>query len=132
MGLGGYPAVSLSEAREKAALSPRVPSNRGSPFLPGQMTRCAPPGSSRKNVSSGHAMIESLSTARLHAVASLRAAVIRLDQLRALAALLSLDDVTEEFKGLTLPEQVSIFDLFEVGLGDVHAALTQDALEPTR
>ena len=47
------------------------------------------------------------------------AAVIRVDQLHALAGLLSLEEVAEQFSGLSTVAQVSIFGLFEDGLADI-------------
>ncbi|CAE6854329.1 hypothetical protein R69927_02245 [Paraburkholderia domus] len=52
-------------------------------------------------------------------------AVIRIDQLHALAGLLSLEEVAEQFSDLPTVAQVSIFGLFEDALADIRAALTQ-------
>lgn len=52
-------------------------------------------------------------------------AVIRVDQLHALAGLLSLEEVAEHFAGLSTGAQVSIFGLFEDALADVRAVLTR-------
>ncbi|ADG17766.1 MULTISPECIES: hypothetical protein [Paraburkholderia] len=54
-------------------------------------------------------------------------AVIRIDQLHALAGLLSLEEVAEQFAGLSTVAQVCIFGPFEDALTDVRAALTQTA-----
>ncbi|MDH6153102.1 MULTISPECIES: hypothetical protein [Paraburkholderia] len=54
-------------------------------------------------------------------------AVILVDQLHALAALLSLEEVAEQFSGLSTVAQVCIFGLFEDALADIRAALTQTA-----
>ncbi|NML99183.1 hypothetical protein HHL24_14700 [Paraburkholderia sp. RP-4-7] len=59
--------------------------------------------------------------------AAFDAAVIRVDQLQALAGLLSLEEVAEQFSGLDLVGQVSIFGLFEAALSDVRAALARAA-----
>ncbi|MFB9122112.1 hypothetical protein E2553_17200 [Paraburkholderia dipogonis] len=71
-------------------------------------------------------MTVSLYTDCGHNTAALDMTVIRIDQLRALAGLLSLKDVAEEFAGLPLQGQASIFDLFEDGLGGVRAVLARD------
>ncbi|MGF6610635.1 hypothetical protein OKW45_005557 [Paraburkholderia sp. WSM4175] len=55
----------------------------------------------------------------------LDAAVIRVDQLQALASLLSLEEVAEQFAGLSTTAQVALFGLFEDGLGDVRATLVR-------
>ncbi|MBB5467241.1 hypothetical protein HDG32_003361 [Paraburkholderia sp. CI2] len=55
----------------------------------------------------------------------LDAAVIRVDQLQALASLLSLEEVAEQFAGLSNTAQVALFGLFEDGLGDVRATLVR-------
>ncbi|CAE6700523.1 hypothetical protein R69927_03267 [Paraburkholderia domus] len=52
-------------------------------------------------------------------------AVIRVDQLHALAGLLSLEEVAEQFSDLSTVAQVSIFGLFEDALADIRAVLTQ-------
>ncbi|MGF6369733.1 hypothetical protein OKW40_002483 [Paraburkholderia sp. RAU6.4a] len=54
-------------------------------------------------------------------------AVIRVDQLHALAALLSLEEVAEQFSALSTVAQVSIFGLFEDALADVRAVLARTA-----
>ncbi|MGF6605493.1 hypothetical protein OKW45_000393 [Paraburkholderia sp. WSM4175] len=43
------------------------------------------------------------------------------------AALLSLEEVAEQFSGLSTVAQVCIFGLFEDALADIRAALTQTA-----
>ncbi|MDH6150599.1 MULTISPECIES: hypothetical protein [Paraburkholderia] len=53
--------------------------------------------------------------------------VIRVDQLHALAALLSLEEVAEQFSALSTVAQVSIFGLFEDALADVRAVMTRTA-----
>lgn len=59
-------------------------------------------------------------------------AVILVDQLQALAGLLSLEKVAEQFTGLDPVEQVSIFALFEAILSDVGAALARAAHNESR
>ncbi|MBB5409460.1 MULTISPECIES: hypothetical protein [unclassified Paraburkholderia] len=54
-------------------------------------------------------------------------AVIRVDQLHALAGLLSLEEVAEQFSALSTVAQVSIFGLFEDALADVRAVLARTA-----
>ncbi|WP_262420131.1 hypothetical protein [Paraburkholderia sp. 31.1] len=54
-------------------------------------------------------------------------AVIRVDQLHALAGLLSLEEVAERFSALSTVAQVSIFGLFEDALADVRAVLARTA-----
>ncbi|MCC8401404.1 hypothetical protein LJ655_05760 [Paraburkholderia sp. MMS20-SJTN17] len=54
-------------------------------------------------------------------------AVIRVDQLYALAGLLSLEEVAEQFSDLSTVARVSIFGLFEDALADIRAALMQTA-----
>ncbi len=54
---------------------------------------------------------------------ALDTAVIRVDQLQALASLLSLEEVASEFAGLEVSGQVAIFGLFEDALSDVRLAL---------
>lgn len=54
-------------------------------------------------------------------------AVILLDRLRALAALLSVEEVANEFAALDAPEQVAIFGLLEQTADAARAALMQDA-----
>ena len=61
----------------------------------------------------------------LRKVAALDEAAIRLDQIRALAGLLSLEEVAAEFARLELLAQIAIFGLFEGALGDARAALMQ-------
>ncbi|MBB5458692.1 hypothetical protein [Paraburkholderia sp. Cpub6] len=51
------------------------------------------------------------------------AAIVRLDQLHALAGLLSLEEVAEQFAGMSTTAQVALFDLFEDRLADIRAAL---------
>jgi hypothetical protein len=46
-------------------------------------------------------------------------------QLLALAELLSLEEVTEQFSDLSTFAQVCIFGLFDDGLADIRAALTR-------
>lgn len=53
------------------------------------------------------------------------AAVIRVDQLHALAGLLSLEEVAEQFSGMPTTAQVALFGLFEAGLGAVRATLAE-------
>ncbi|HZZ05214.1 hypothetical protein [Paraburkholderia sp.] len=65
------------------------------------------------------------------AAQTLDVAVIRVDQLRALAGLLSLEEVTEQFADLSILAQVSIFGLFEDALADIRAALTLESTHPT-
>jgi hypothetical protein len=50
-------------------------------------------------------------------------AVIRIDQLKALASLLSVEEVASKFAGLEVSGQVAIFGLFEDALSDVRSAL---------
>lgn len=50
-------------------------------------------------------------------------AVIRVDQLHALAGLLSLEEVAEQFSDLPTVVQVSIFGLFEDALADMRACI---------
>ncbi|WNC94371.1 hypothetical protein RI103_31280 [Paraburkholderia sp. FT54] len=47
--------------------------------------------------------------------------------MQAVVALLSLEELAEKFRGLSMPAQVSIFGLFEDALADVRAALTHVA-----
>ncbi|WP_433703899.1 hypothetical protein [Paraburkholderia sacchari] len=54
-------------------------------------------------------------------------AVILLDRLRALAALLAAEEAATAFAGLDTPEQVAIFGLLEQTAGAARAALTRDA-----
>ncbi|MGF6698349.1 uncharacterized protein YdiU (UPF0061 family) [Paraburkholderia sp. MM5496-R1] len=56
----------------------------------------------------------------------LDAAVIRVDQLQALASLLSLEEVAEQFAGMSTTAQVALFGLFEDRLGDIRAALASE------
>ncbi|WP_322107079.1 hypothetical protein [Paraburkholderia sp. J41] len=61
------------------------------------------------------------------------AAVVRVNQLHALAELLSLEEVVEQFSALSTVAQVSIFGLFEDALADIRIALevvkmTRDSL----
>ncbi|CAE6781702.1 hypothetical protein [Paraburkholderia haematera] len=56
------------------------------------------------------------------------AAVIRMDQLRSLAGLLSLEEVSEQFSELSTLAQILIFALFKDGLADIRAAPTQTAV----
>ncbi|MDR5749861.1 MULTISPECIES: hypothetical protein [unclassified Caballeronia] len=58
------------------------------------------------------------------------AAVIRVDQLPALAGLLSLEEVAEQFAGLTVAGKIAIFGPFEDALTDVRATLTQHSTQP--
>ena len=50
-------------------------------------------------------------------------AIIRVDQLQALAGLLRLEEVVEQFASLSTTAQVALFGLFEDGLSDVHTTL---------
>ncbi|MGF6636187.1 hypothetical protein [Paraburkholderia sp. MM6662-R1] len=52
-------------------------------------------------------------------------AIIRVDQLQALASLLSLEEVAEQFAGMSTTAQVALFGLFEDSLGDVRATLVR-------
>lgn len=51
-------------------------------------------------------------------------AVIRIDRVHALASLVSLGEVAEQFTSLELPGQVAIFGLFEDAVAEARAALT--------
>lgn len=53
------------------------------------------------------------------------AVVIRVDQLHALAGLLSLEEAAEHFSELSTVAQVSIFGLFEGALAEVRATLSR-------
>lgn len=57
------------------------------------------------------------------------AAVISIDRLRALAAILSDEQGAAQFASFDLPGQVAIFGLFEDLLAEVRAALTVPACE---
>ncbi|WP_243856549.1 hypothetical protein [Paraburkholderia sp. BL6665CI2N2] len=67
-------------------------------------------------------LIDLLHADRQQNDAAFDAAVIRVDQLQALAGLLSLEEVAEQFTGLDTVGQVSIFGLFESALSDVRMA----------
>lgn len=68
-------------------------------------------------------MAELLDADRRQDDAAFDAVVIRVDQLHALAGLLSPEEVAEHFADLSTGAQVSIFSLFEDGLSNIRASL---------
>jgi hypothetical protein len=60
--------------------------------------------------------------------AALDTAMIRIDRLNALAALLAIEEVASAFSGLSAPEQVAIFGTFEAGLREARDALLYTSL----
>jgi hypothetical protein len=57
------------------------------------------------------------------AVSAIDAAIISLDQLGALATLLSAEEAAGEFSRLDIPSQISLFGLFARSISDVRANL---------
>ncbi|SDQ43616.1 hypothetical protein SAMN05443245_1371 [Paraburkholderia fungorum] len=77
------------------------------------------------NVASPHNATRPDDAEALDVACALDTAVIRVDQLQALAGLLSQEEVAEQFSDLLTGVQVSIFGLFEDALADIRATLTQ-------
>ncbi|RFU46873.1 hypothetical protein D0B32_17470 [Paraburkholderia sp. DHOC27] len=72
-----------------------------------------------------HATAHSEQTHHPVSLQTVDTAVIRVDQLQALSGLLSIEEVAEQFAGLSMVAQASIFGLFEDGLADIREVLAR-------